>query len=223
MIKPKGKANDHIDTLLQQSRTFIVNSIEHKYEDNDPIFFMREPNGKRTQLQQCYTCEEAFKNSKEMNFCQFCGNANCKPCSTKTRFFFMDDMTSGERVRGKICRLCDRKFYLRGAVSGTIKLIDMQQQTLQMLQKQVDKLSGDCEELDKDQQRQIQIIENQLQAVEPDIKHFEEVDQKYLNEFNLGEEERLATERKYQKKIEETNLLREQLRELEQSRFETQE
>jgi len=47
MIKPKGKANDHIDTLLQQSRTFIVNSIEHKYEDNDPIFFMREPNGKR--------------------------------------------------------------------------------------------------------------------------------------------------------------------------------
>jgi hypothetical protein len=62
-------------------------------------------------------------------------------------------MTPGERIRGKICRLCDRKFYLRGAVSDTIKLIDMQQQTLQMLQKQVDKLSEECAELDKDQQR----------------------------------------------------------------------
>jgi hypothetical protein len=65
----------------------------------------------------------------------------------------MDNMTSGERVRGKICRLCDRKFYLRGSVSETIKLIETQQLTLQMLQKQVDRLSDECAELDKDQQR----------------------------------------------------------------------
>ena len=45
--KPKGKANDHIDNLLAQSRTFIVNEIEHQYQDNDPIFYMREANTKR--------------------------------------------------------------------------------------------------------------------------------------------------------------------------------
>lgn len=27
--KPRGKANDHIDNLLAQSRTFVVNDIQH--------------------------------------------------------------------------------------------------------------------------------------------------------------------------------------------------
>lgn len=29
--KQKGKQNDHIDNLLQQSRTFFVNEIQHQY------------------------------------------------------------------------------------------------------------------------------------------------------------------------------------------------
>ena len=129
----------------------------------------------------------------------------------------------GERVRGKICRLCDRKFYIKNAIGNSIKTIDIQSQTLKMLQMQVDKFSNELEDLNKDKERQLQIIGNQLQAVEPDIKHFEEVEIKYTHEYELGEQERWETEQKYKNKIADTEKLKDEIKALEQARFDYQE
>jgi hypothetical protein len=85
-----GKKHDHIENLLQQSRTFLVNGIEFNYKDSDPIFFIREPNQERKQLNNCQSCALKFTDSKQMCYCQFCGFANCKNCLKKTRVFYDD-------------------------------------------------------------------------------------------------------------------------------------
>jgi hypothetical protein len=51
-----GKKNDHIENLLLQSRSFFVNDNECTYIDSDPIFFIREPNTQRVQLNNCHSC-----------------------------------------------------------------------------------------------------------------------------------------------------------------------
>jgi hypothetical protein len=74
-----------------------------------------------------------------MNFCQFCSFANCKNCSKKTRFFYDDNhmdesfdlsrssrsyTADPNRLRGKICILCDRKFHINKILCNSFKAID---------------------------------------------------------------------------------------------------
>lgn len=59
-----GKENDHIENLMLQSRKFFVNEIERTYVDSDPIFFIREPNTQRIQLNNCLSCDSKFENLK---------------------------------------------------------------------------------------------------------------------------------------------------------------
>lgn len=92
-----------------------------------------------------------------------------------------------------------------------------------MLQIQVDKFTNELEDLSKDQERQLHIIENQLQAVEPDIKHFQEVEIKYTHEYELGEKERWETEQKYKNKIADIEKLKDEIRALEQTKADYQE
>lgn len=49
---------------MLQSRKFFVNEIERTYVDSDPIFFIREPNTQRIQLNNCLSCDSKFENLK---------------------------------------------------------------------------------------------------------------------------------------------------------------
>lgn len=87
--RPKaGKKVTQIESLLAQSRQFVLKGQEHNYVDSDQIFYIREATNDRRQTKECVSCLGTFATAKEMCFCQFCGYANCKDCLKKTRCFY---------------------------------------------------------------------------------------------------------------------------------------
>ena len=59
-----------------------------------------------------------------MHFCEFCGYSNHEKCVKKTRIYPQapkDPETNRRSLRGKICRLCDRKFFVQEKVAATMK------------------------------------------------------------------------------------------------------
>jgi hypothetical protein len=55
-----------------------------------------------------------FQKEKHICWCTFCGNSVCKECLTKTRPYPKAALdNSGNRIRGDICKLCDRRFLVR--------------------------------------------------------------------------------------------------------------
>jgi hypothetical protein len=65
---------------MDQSRIFLLNGVEHEYEEKDPIYFRSEPTTKNSPLEACKSCNTRFESYKSMNYCQFCSFANCKSC-----------------------------------------------------------------------------------------------------------------------------------------------
>lgn len=57
--------------------------------------------------------------------CTFCGFGACENCSKKKRFYPGSDIKNGlHELRGTICKLCDRKFFIRKLVDKTSKEIN---------------------------------------------------------------------------------------------------
>jgi len=120
----------------------MLKEVVHEYSESDPVYFIREPIGKRIQATNCHSCATEFKNIKQMCFCEFCGHASCKDCSKKTRYFFdesqnitLDDSIietpkDPKRPRGKICLLCVRKFMINRIYFSSFKAIDAQNLTI---------------------------------------------------------------------------------------------
>ena len=54
-------------------------------------------------------------------FSQFCTLAFCKECRYKTRKFPMSD----EMLRGDVCKICDRKFFIKDMMKERQNKIDM--------------------------------------------------------------------------------------------------
>ena len=49
-----------------------------------------------------------------MNFCEFCGMSSCDDCFYKERMYPRGKIDAdGMKPKGKICKLCDRKFIVR--------------------------------------------------------------------------------------------------------------
>ena len=109
------------------SRQFVVKGRIHLYSDDEPIFFQREPNFNKKPSHNCKTCDLKFDNVKQMNYCQFCGCAQCSQCLIKTKPFYGEAQLAipgqnakpQEKKRGKICTLCDRKFLINSIMSET--------------------------------------------------------------------------------------------------------
>jgi len=59
----------------------------------------------------CKTCDTKFTDIKAVNYCQFCGCTACNLCFTKTRLYYSDNPMV-KQERGRICELCNRKFYI---------------------------------------------------------------------------------------------------------------
>lgn len=58
-----------------------------------------------------------------MVYCTFCGFANCVKCTKKTRLY--PQQPAGQKERGKVCKLCDRKFLIKDMVLFSSKQIKM--------------------------------------------------------------------------------------------------
>ena len=147
-----------VEALLETNRSFMVKGVKHNYNDKEGIFYMTEPTTERHQSRQCSSCLFEFESSKQMNYCQFCGYANCKNCFKKTRAFIqqknpINSITQSQKatglmkliedhkekqsiVKGKICLLCDRKFILHKSLFKTVATLDAQKLALQAVDKQ---------------------------------------------------------------------------------------
>ena len=67
-----------------------------------------------------------------MHFCTFCGYSNDAKCVKKTRIYpLAPEDENGERARGKICKLCDRKFMVRKDVDEIKKLFKAAKMSLE--------------------------------------------------------------------------------------------
>ena len=58
----------------------------------------------------CFACKEKFKKAAQ---CEFCAMKFCNDCRVRLRPF-PNSITfeNGEKLMGKICKICDRKFLM---------------------------------------------------------------------------------------------------------------
>ena len=146
--------------MLEAGRTFKIGSREFEFDENEPIFFMRQPIINRlfhNTTTGCNTCGTRWTSTKDLldSNCQFCGISNCKNCLKKTRKFFVDEKKSkitGSSILdkaevGKICKLCDRKFFIREMLEQKIKVQKAQALTIENSRKQIKDWQGEMVQL----------------------------------------------------------------------------
>ena len=139
---------DTIEVLLQQSRRFMVGHVEFTFDNDEPIFFRAGPNLSQKSIKKCPSCRHPFKNKNEMVYCTYCGLSNCKPCATKTRIYpnsQVDHETGKRTERGTICKLCDRKFFIKDIVRASSKEIATQNIAIKAIKKNLDRLCNDAQ------------------------------------------------------------------------------
>ena len=63
--KHKSKQqHNHVEALLQQSRSFFVKGQQYQYKNDEQIFFITEPTVSRHQLANCLSCGFKFEATK---------------------------------------------------------------------------------------------------------------------------------------------------------------
>jgi hypothetical protein len=129
MTYDEGKLYANIEKLMEDSKYFMLGSIKNTFLIQDPIFFRDcpKPAVEYKKIKRCLSCKFEFKSPKEMSFCTFCGNSACLNCCKKTRLYpesIKDQKTGRPTARGAICKLCDRKFFIRELVNETLTQIE---------------------------------------------------------------------------------------------------
>ena len=94
------------------------------FDERDPIFLLAKQNSNLTKTPECGSCQKVvFKKDKEIIYCQFCGVSNCGNCAYKERPFLKARIQAdGKKPRGKICKLCDRKFFVKQLIHETSQI-----------------------------------------------------------------------------------------------------
>ena len=91
-----------------------------------------------------------LSSNTQQNYCEFCGNTVCKDCFTKTRPFPKGAIpTGGVKPRGKICKLCDRKFMVKKIIQENHLRIIKKDKTLTKLRKEETSLNKRIDELER--------------------------------------------------------------------------
>ena len=116
---------EHIDQMMKRSQKFYieigdfslenqVKTLEFTYNRNDEIFNLAEANSAAANKQKgdCNCCEVKYKKISDAKYCDFCALAFCFRCRAKTRVFPM----CNDKSQGSICKICDRKFYIRDII-----------------------------------------------------------------------------------------------------------
>lgn len=134
------KIDEEIDDL--KIKQFRIGQQSYALVQEDPIFTCKGPNKDKSKNPDCFSCKlVTFQKESQMVFCCFCGHANCKDCCNKSRFYPRAELDkNGEKPRGKICRLCDRKFLIRQVLLQTSADIQNRKRTEDKLQAEMDKL-----------------------------------------------------------------------------------
>lgn len=106
-----------LDEYSEKTSMFRLGQTNHKINEagSSVIFEATGPNKSKNKFSDCFSCKVVtFQKEKHILWCTFCGNSVCKECLTKTRPYPKAALDkNGERVRGDICKLCDRKFLVR--------------------------------------------------------------------------------------------------------------
>ena len=137
----KGILGDKVDALMDASRNFMIGDLEFVFDESESIFTLEGPINPRNYHntpEGCHTCQEKWKKATDLkgSHCHFCGMSNCKNCMKKTRKFCarksrrtnsVSNLNGSKKEtppeRGSICKLCDRKFFIKDMVKGTFKEI----------------------------------------------------------------------------------------------------
>ena len=125
---------DQLDLLISASRTFFIKKLQFEFVGNDKIFHISRAQEGTRLLKRCMPCDFVFTDKKQMVFCQFCGLSACQECTKKTRIFpgqvmgnsTRETVKEDKRERGTICKLCDRKFFIKEMMTKSMKDIEMQ-------------------------------------------------------------------------------------------------
>ena len=89
--------------------------MEHIFDPNDEIFELQMANQEplyieKSDQMKCFSCRQPIKKAHK---CEFCAMNNCGDCRVRRRVFpHSIELENGERMSGKICKVCDRKFLM---------------------------------------------------------------------------------------------------------------
>lgn len=72
---------------LIKMNEFRIGTQNFTLNHEEAIFSAGGAKKETKELSDCGTCKIVSLNKKTMVFCQFCGDANCKECCNKTRFY----------------------------------------------------------------------------------------------------------------------------------------
>ena len=110
-----SKLTNRLESLRGNDKLMRIGANQYDLNDKDPIYFTTGPTKKKTKTGACVSCRDyVFQSDNQMHFCQFCGNSNCENCCYKERMYPRSRINAeGSKPRGKICKLCDRKFLIR--------------------------------------------------------------------------------------------------------------
>lgn len=79
--------------------------------------------------------------------CTFCGYGACDNCSKKKRYYPQSEVKNGlHESRGTICKLCDRKFFIRKHVESTRKKIDANEAAIQAVRVRKTKMKAELKD-----------------------------------------------------------------------------
>ena len=100
---------------MKEIKTICVFGTSHAFDPNEVIFELEMANDTpcyeiRNEQTQCFACKGKLKKSVK---CEFCAMLYCPDCRIRSRAFPNSiEFENGDKITGKICKICDRKFLM---------------------------------------------------------------------------------------------------------------
>ena len=187
----------------------MIGDREFVFVEDETILFMEgpiDPQSHRNTPDGCNTCGEKWKKASDLtgSHCDFCGFSNCKKCLRKERNFqrptasnqrvALDKSGREKLLRGKICKVCDRKFFVSQMVQGTLKDIKTHNTVLASALTQQENFKREIQEV-KDvheskatvKKQEIKTSKQEIHQLEQDIQELKTSADDFENEIESGQ------------------------------------
>ena len=98
---------------MEEVKTIMIFGTAHQFDPNEVIFELEMLNhtpcyDSHEDQQKCFACKSTLKKPLK---CEFCAMSYCQECRLRSRAFPCSiELENGEKITGKICKICDRKF-----------------------------------------------------------------------------------------------------------------
>ena len=95
--------------------TICVYGTPHAFDPDEVIFELEMKNDTpcyelNAEQTHCFCCKDLLK---KIYVCEFCAMKYCHDCRLRSRSFPNSiQLENGEKINGKICKICDRKFLM---------------------------------------------------------------------------------------------------------------